>query len=370
MGGEAERRRVALVVGTRPEAIKLAPVARASSGSSVLQPTLISTGQHRELLHETLASLELVADHDLGIMRASQTPNDVMAGIFERLPPLLERIGPHAVVVQGDTTTALAACLVAYNARIPVAHVEAGLRTHDRDQPFPEEANRQLVDRLATWCFAPTPTAAANLIAERIAEARIHVTGNTSVDSLHWALSRTRYRCESPCVLLTLHRRESFGGALDEILLGLRDFLEATPDAGVLWPMHPNPEVLKAAERVLASHPRVRRVEPVSHLDLVGAMSTCRLILTDSGGIQEEAPSLGKIVLVARDKTERVEALARAQSRLVGRGREKIQRALTEAWHEPPYAGPVPAPNPFGDGHAGERIVAILERALSSDSIA
>jgi len=371
MGGEApvarstERRLVALVVGTRPEAIKMAPVFRALSRSRSLQPTLISSGQHRELLHGALAALELVADHDLGIMREDQSPSDVMSGVFQRLPELLRRLSPSAVVVQGDTTTALAASLVAFNSRIPVAHVEAGLRTHDLDQPFPEEANRQLVDRLATWCFAPTATAAENLAAERIAQERVHVTGNTSVDSLDWAVSRTRYRCESPSVLLTLHRRESFGGALEEILLGVRDFLDATPDAWLLWPVHPNPAVLEAAQRILPSHPRLRRVEPLSHLDLVGAMSTCRVILTDSGGIQEEAPSLGKTVLVARDQTERVEALEHARSRLVGRARDEIRVALSEAWRAAPYTGPVPAPNPYGDGHAAERIVEILERALA-----
>ena len=342
----------------------MAPVHRALDQSKSLRPTLISSGQHRELLEGTLASLELRPEHDLAIMEPGQTPNDVALRVFERMPELLSRIAPRAVVVQGDTTTVLAVSLVAYNLNIPVAHVEAGLRTYDHQNPFPEEANRQVVDRLATWCFAPTQAAAGNLAAERIARDRVHITGNTIVDSLHWALPRSTYRCPSPTVVLTLHRRESFGSALDDILSGVRDFVDETPDATVLWPVHPNPSVLAAAERVLSDHPRVKRVEPLSYVELVGAMSSCRLILTDSGGIQEEAPSLGKTVLVAREKTERLEALDHGRSRLAGRSRLGIREALAEAWAEPDYTGPVPAPNPYGDGHAGERIVSILEETL------
>lgn len=361
-----ERQRVALVIGTRPEAIKMAPVHRALCASKTLRPTLISSGQHRELLRSTLSSMELQADYDLDLMAPGQTPNDVSRCVFQHMPDLLRRLAPSAVLVQGDTTTVLATSIAAYNLGLPVGHVEAGLRTYDHDNPFPEEGNRQLVDRLASWCFAPTQIAADNLAAERIAPERIHVTGNPIVDALCWALPRSTYRCPSPTVVLTLHRRESFGDALEEILLGVRDFVEATPDARVLWPVHPNPNVVAAAGKAFADHPRLQRVRPLPYVDLVGALASCRVIVTDSGGIQEEAPSLGKTVLVAREKTARVEALDARRNRLVGRSRHAIRNALGRAWEEPEHTGALPASNPYGDGHAGERIANILERALSS----
>lgn len=352
------RRRVALVVGTRPEAIKMAPVHRALAGSRELAPVLVTTGQHRELLTDTLRALELRADHELDLMLPEQTPNEVSARLFEHLPELLTRLAPSAVSVQGDTTSALATALVAYNLRIPVAHVEAGLRTYDHENPFPEEANRQLIDRVATWCFAPTDAAVENLVAERIPRERVHLTGNTGIDSLLWAFERSSFRLTAPTVLLTLHRRESFGAALDEILLGLRDFLEATPDARALWPVHPNPRVVAAAERIFAESPRLERVEPMSYVDFVGALASCRLVLSDSGGIQEEAPTFGKAVLVAREKTERPEA---ASNRVVGRTRGGIVAALAQAWAEPAYQ---PAQNPYGTGDAGRRIVELMERSV------
>jgi UDP-N-acetylglucosamine 2-epimerase (non-hydrolysing) len=341
----------------------MAPVLRASSRSVLLRPTLISLGQHGELLDETFRSLDLAPAHELAVMEAGQTPNDVLQRVLERLPPLLQRIAPSVVVVQGDTSGVLAASLVAYNLRIPVAHVEAGLRTHDHEQPFPEEGNRQIVDRLATWCFAPTRTGAENLAAEGIPAERIHVTGNTAVDSVVWALSRATYRCEEPTLVLTLHRRESFGSALEQVLLGVKDFLDETPNARVLWPVHPNPPVLEAAERALPSHPRLDRIDPLGYVDFIGALASCRTILTDSGGIQEEAPSLGKPVIIARDKTARTEPLEHGRHRLAGRTRAEIRRALVDTWSAPPFEGAIPAPNPFGDGHAAERIVSILEAA-------
>ena len=370
--GPKRKRRVALAIGTRPEAIKMAPVHRALARSLELEPVLISTGQHRELLEATLRALELEPGQELDLMRPEQTPNEVSARVFERMPALLHDLDPSAVIVQGDTTSALATALVAYNLRIPVAHVEAGLRTYDHENPFPEEANRQLIDRVATWCFAPTQAAVDNLVAERIPRERVHLTGNTGIDSLLWALQRSSFRLASPTVLLTLHRRESFGvprqglprvAVLDDILLGLRDFLDSAPDARALWPVHPNPSVAAAAERVFPDGARLERVEPMSYVDFVGALSSCRLVLTDSGGIQEEAPTFGKTVLVARERTERPEA---ASNRVVGRTRSGIAAALARAWAEPVHQGAVPAENPYGDGKAAERVVEALARSLGT----
>lgn len=355
--------RVALIVGTRPEAVKMAPVHRALRATG-LQPVLISTGQHRELLETALAPLGLVPDHELAVMTEGQTLNQIASRVLERLPPLLERIRPAALLVQGDTTTSLAAALAAYHLKIPVGHVEAGLRTYDHEHPFPEEANRQLADRLCRWCFAPTEGARRNLLSERIDPAVIHVTGNTAVDSLLWMLERSEAEAGEPYLLVTLHRRESFGDPLRSLAGAVRDFLDRTPEATALWPVHPNPNVARVAEELLAGVERVRLVEPMGYAGFARALAGCRIVLSDSGGIQEEAPSLGKIVLVARETTERPEALEGGRNRLVGRDRETVARALAEAWKEEPYAGPLPAPNPYGDGRAGERIAEILAREL------
>lgn len=353
-------KRAAIIVGTRPEAIKMAPVVRALAASGDFEPVLISTGQHRELLASALDPLGLSPDHDLEVMTPHQTLSGVAARVLDRLPPLLDRIRPEVLLVQGDTTTAFAAALAAYYQRVPVGHVEAGLRTYDEDHPFPEEANRQLVDRLSAWCFAPTTLSRDNLLAERIPADRVLVTGNTAVDSLLWAVARSEGRCAEGTVLITLHRRESFGAPLGEIALGLRDFLEATPAARALWPVHPNPNVARVLDEVLAGCPRLERAAPMEYVAFTGVLASCRLVLTDSGGLQEEAPSLGKTVLIARETTERPEALAGGKNRLAGRTRAGVRAALEAAWTEPPYQGALPAESPYGDGHAADRIVAAL----------
>lgn len=340
----------------------MAPVFRALKASG-LEPVLISTGQHRELLETAFGPLGLTPDHELSVMTEGQSLNQIAARVLERLPPLLEQLRPAVLLVQGDTTTSLAAALCAYHLEIPVGHVEAGLRSYDHGHPFPEEANRQLADRLCRWCFAPTEAARQNLLAEKIDPAAVHVTGNTAVDSLLWILEREKGSGpEEPYLLVTLHRRESFGEPLRALVGAVRDFLESEPEATVLWPVHPNPNVAKVAEELQTD--RVRLVPPMGYAEFVRALAGCRIVLTDSGGIQEEGPSLGKIVLVARETTERPEALEGGRNRLVGRDREKVARALAEAWREEPYDGPLPAPNPYGDGRAGERIAEILARDL------
>lgn len=355
---------IALVVGTRPEAIKMAPVYRALKASQTLRPILISSGQHRELLDGAFHALELQPDYSLDVMTEGQTSADVLARVAERMGNWLAEAGPAAVLVQGDTTTVCAAALAAFYARVPVGHVEAGLRTYDFEHPFPEEANRQLVDRLSSWCFAPTQGAQENLLAERIEAARIHLTGNTAVDSILWARGRSDYRCPPDTLLVTLHRQESFGEPLREIVGGIRDFLADHPAARALWPVHPNPRVREVQQEFAEGSTRFETTEPMEYLAFAGALATCRLVISDSGGIQEEAPSLGKRVLVAREKTERPEALDPSFNRLVARKRGVVSGALAEAWALAPYAGTIPAPNPFGDGTAGVQIAKILERVL------
>ncbi len=344
----------------------MAPVYRTLARHPTLAPVLVSTGQHADLLRAALASFGLTPDHELSVMTPAQSLAATAARILERCAPLFENVRPAAVLVQGDTTTALAAGLAGFYARIPVGHVEAGLRTYDLDNPFPEEANRQLLGRVSRWCFAPTAAARDHLLAERIPAGRVHVTGNTGIDGLLWALDRVRPAPPAdPFVLVTLHRRESFGEPLRDILGGILDFLAATPAARVVWPVHPNPVVAVTADAVFGDHPRVARIPPQEYLAFAGLLATCRIVLTDSGGVQEEAPSLGKRVLIARETTERPEAVHAGHNWLVGRDRRRVAAELARAWAEPGYAGPLPAPNPYGDGRASERLVDILARDLA-----
>ena len=356
---------MAVVIGTRPEAIKMAPVYRALAEHPDLTPILVSTGQHTDLLRTALAAFGLAPDHELQVMTPAQSLAATAARILDRFAPLLDELKPAAVLVQGDTTTALAAGLTAFYAKVPVGHIEAGLRTYDFENPFPEEANRQLVDRVSTWCFPPTDAAKGHLLAERIDEAKIHVTGNTGIDALLWALERAAPRPASePFVLLTLHRRESFGEPLRDIVGGLLDFLDAVPDARLVWPVHPNPAVVALAQESFGQHPRVSLIAPQEYLTFAGYLATCRCILSDSGGIQEEAPSLGKRVLIARETTERPEAVDSGQNRLIGRDRRRVYEELVRAWREPVYAGPIPAANPYGDGNASRRLVEVLAQTI------
>ncbi len=359
------KRRCALVVGTRPEAIKVAPVYRAILEQGVLEPVVISTGQHDDLLRDTMGSVGLPMHHDLRVMEVGQEPAGVFARVAERLPRVLRDVLPAAVLVQGDTTSALAAALIGYYAGISVGHVEAGLRSYDHGHPFPEEGNRQMIARVCRWCFAPTEAARQNLSSERIEAERIHVTGNTAIDSVIWAVGRAEASAaDEPYVLVTLHRRESFGEPLREILAGLRDFLDRRSDARAVWPMHPNPNVRRVAEEVLGGSQSVRITAPLGFVRFAALMAKARVVLTDSGGIQEEAPSLGKRALVARETTERPEAIESGQNWLVGRTADGVADALERAWSEPPYLGPVPAASPYGDGHAGARIAEIVAREL------
>ncbi len=353
-------REILCVVGTRPEAIKMAPVVWALRARGDVRATLVATGQHRDLLRGALASLELEAEIDLDLMRERQTPVAVLARALDALEPVVRDRRPAALVVQGDTTSALAGALVGYHARVPVAHVEAGLRTYDHEHPFPEEGNRQLVDRLATWCFAPTAGARDNLLSEHIPHANVHVTGNTAVDAIEWAAARSTTRLPADTLLVTLHRRESFGDAMRAIVEGVLDFLDATPSARALVPIHPNESLRTALKEAVGDRSRLELIAPLPYVEFAGALATARLVLTDSGGIQEEAPSFGTPVLVARETTERPEALAESTNALVGRSRSGIATALHEAWARATDVKSTAPANPYGDGRSGERIARIM----------
>jgi UDP-N-acetylglucosamine 2-epimerase len=366
------RGRIAVVAGTRPEAIKLAPVVRALRARASVETLLVSTGQHREMLRQVLAAFDLAPDLDLEVMRPGQDLHDVTVATLVRLKPVLRELGPAWVVVQGDTTTAMAAALGAFYERIPVAHVEAGLRTHDRYRPFPEELNRRIVDQLSAALFAPTPLAREALLREGFPDGRILVTGNTVVDAIRYLRAAGGERPREAgglaldaipgrVVLVTSHRRESFGEGLAAICRALVRIAERAPDVTIVYPVHLNPNVDGPVRAALAGHPRIVLLPPVSYVELVALLERAHLVLTDSGGIQEEAPSFRRPVLVMRDVTERPEGVAAGVAAVVGTGEERIVDETLRLLEDPAaYARMASGASPYGDGHAAERIVTAL----------
>ncbi|HEX9243924.1 MAG TPA: UDP-N-acetylglucosamine 2-epimerase (non-hydrolyzing) [Anaeromyxobacter sp.] len=359
---------IAVVVGTRPEAIKLAPVVTELRRRGE-QTLLVSTGQHREMLAQSLAVFGLVPDAELAVMTPGQGLAELTARTVEGMTSVLVAPRPRWVVVQGDTTTAFAAALAASYAKIPVAHVEAGLRSGARYSPFPEEMNRRLIDQLSEKLFAPTPQARALLTREGFAPASIEVTGNTVVDALLAARERVRVEpvaipslgaalAGRRMVLVTAHRRESFGDGLASICHALRAIVEADPTVVVVYPVHLNPNVDGPVRRILAGAPRVVLLPPVSYLQFVHLLDRAHLVLTDSGGVQEEAPTFRKPLLVMRDVTERPEGIAAGVARLVGTRTETIFAATMRLLGDPElYAVMASGSNPYGDGFASRRIV-------------
>jgi UDP-N-acetylglucosamine 2-epimerase (non-hydrolysing) len=363
--------KVLVVFGTRPEAIKMAPVVTALAASGVLRPVICLTGQHRDMLSGILDFFGLSADHDLGIMQPEQDLVYVTTAVLNGVQRVLAAEQPDWVLVHGDTTTALAAALAAFYAGCRIGHVEAGLRTGDMRQPWPEEMNRSVIDRLADRLFAPTTSARANLLRENVADDRIVVTGNTVID----ALFAVRAALESDAVLqrssgagfgfldpakklilVTGHRRESFGHGFDEICAGLHRIAQRG-DVQIVYPVHLNPSVQAPVRRMLGGLPNVHLLEPQGYVPFVHLMMQSHIVLTDSGGIQEEAPSLGKPVLVMRAVTERPEAVAAGTVALVGADRERIHDAVAELLDQPArYAAFARAHNPYGDGLASLRI--------------
>lgn len=358
--------RVACVVGTRPEVIKMFPVVDALRSSGV-DTRLIHTGQHLELSQDAFNAFDLAADIDLAVMSAAQTPTQVASLVLDRLGPMLSELRPSWLVVQGDTTTVLAAAIAGAYHQIPVAHVEAGLRSYRLDQPFPEEINRRAVTAIASLHFAPTQTAVDALLREGVAAEQILLTGNTVIDALHWAcdhlpplaadptlrsLDPTR-----PTLLMTTHRRENFGTGLADVFRAVRHLAELRPELQILFPVHPNPAVRSEVDRWLGDTSSVLITDPLCYLDMARALQHCSLVLTDSGGLQEEAPALGKQVLVLREVTERPEAIDSGMARLVGTDGDQIVAAVLDALDHPRTR----RSSPYGDGKAGQRIAAALQ---------
>ena len=365
------RRRVTCVIGTRPEAIKMAPVIQRLKQQAWCECTVLCTAQHRELLDQVLGLFGIRPDADFGVMRPNQTLPALTSRLIEKFDETFSQARPDALLAQGDTTTSMVAALCSFYHKVPFGHVEAGLRTGNLYGPFPEEMNRLIAGRIARWHFAPTAQALSNLLSEGIPASSVTVTGNTVIDALLQVASKCS---ESPAlpglrlVLVTAHRRENFGLPLCSVFRAIRHLADHRPDIQFLYPVHPNPNVKSAAAELLGSHPRVRLVEPLDYCAFVAAMKQAHFILTDSGGVQEEAPALGKPVLVLRDETERPEALAAGVARLVGTSFDRIvaesTRLLDDSAH---YAAMAHGVSPYGDGHAAERIVAALKKDLCEE---
>jgi len=369
--------RVLVVFGTRPEAVKLAPVVQALVADPSFTPLVAVTAQHRDLLDQILELFRIEPDYDLDLMRPGQDLYHVTSAALLGLKPVLADAAPDLVVVQGDTTTTFVGALAAFYERIPVAHVEAGLRTGDPFAPYPEETNRALTARLANYHFAPTDLAHENLVREGIDPRAITVTGNTGVDALLQVAERVRLtppalprplRDLDPkrrLVLVTAHRRESFNGGMERICRAVAELARRRPELDIVFPVHPNPNVRAAVDATLADTKNVRVVEPVDYEQLVWLLTRAHLVLTDSGGIQEEAPSLNVPALVLRDKTERPEGVETGALKLVGTNPTRIVgEALRLLDDETEHARMAAAPNPYGDGRAAERIRAVLAREL------
>jgi UDP-N-acetylglucosamine 2-epimerase (non-hydrolysing) len=364
------------VFGTRPEAIKMAPVIRELGRyPAEIASTVCVTGQHREMLDEVLEAFAITAHHDLDVMRPGQSPTGVAAGVLRRLEPVLADVRPDWVLVQGDTTTAAMAGLAAFYAGARVAHVEAGLRSHEPRRPFPEEVNRRVAAVVADVHFAPTASARENLLREGIADETVYVTGNTVIDALLIARSRPAPSAgaidglptDKRIVVVTAHRRESFGAPLEQICAAVADLVEAFPDIHVAFPVHPNPSVRMAVGERLEGNDRVSLLPPLGYREIVALLGRAEIVLTDSGGLQEEAPSLGKPVLVLRDVTERWEAVEAGSARLVGTDRARIVAEASAVLSSgDAYVRMSRAGNPYGDGLAAGRIVSAL-RGLPVD---
>lgn len=366
-----QRKRILVVMGTRPEAIKLAPLILAAKADPDRFDVLaVRTSQHREMLDQVVAYFDLPILADLNVMRKDQGLVHVTTAALEGLQRVIAEVRPDVVVVQGDTTTSFVGALAAFYENVPVAHVEAGLRTYDKRAPFPEEVYRRLTSVIADFHFAPTETARLNLLKENVPADMIWVTGNTAIDALFLTLAKTppaETAGPAPTLLLTTHRRENHGEPMQRICEAVLILLKGFPDLRVVCPVHLSPRVRQVVNPMLGSHPRVSLIEPLGYEDFVLAMNSAHIILSDSGGVQEEAPALGKPVLVLRDSTERPEAIEAGTARLVGTEVAAIVSACRELLTDPEaYRAMAQARNPFGDGHASEQILDILARSLGS----
>ena len=374
-------KRIVTIVGTRPEAIKMAPVHLALNRHPNVDARLLATAQHRQMLDQVMSVFQITADVDLDLMKENQTLVDLTTRTLAGVQSILSEMKPDAVLVHGDTTTCLASALAAFYTGIPIGHVEAGLRTYNFHAPWPEEMNRRLVDPISRWCFAPTEKAAENLRFERIPEENIFVTGNTVVDALLMARDRVR-QCppEVPgldigllegrrLVLVTGHRRESFGRPFEVFCHALRDLIRSRDDLILVYPVHLNPNVQKPVHSILGPENRIYLIEPLEYLPFVYLMDRSSLIITDSGGIQEEAPSLGKPVIVTRETTERPEAVDAGMAKLVGMHHDAIvNESLEFLESSEAFLKKVDMGNPYGSGHAAEQIADIVACTLVANT--
>ena len=369
-------------MGTRPEAIKLAPVIRALDADPAVRVVTCASGQHRDMVRPVCDLFGVRIDHDLAVMTAGQTLDSLTARIVEALPPIFAAERPDLVIVQGDTTTAFGGALSAFYHQVPVAHVEAGLRTHDLASPWPEEGNRALIGRLATYHFAPTHAAARNLLAEQVA-GQIITTGNTVVDAARLAATQIRGARELQIatrlgisetrrtILFTMHRREAFGDPAVQMFRALAAVADRH-DVDIIFPVHPNPAIQRPARRILGNNPRIRLVDPLGYDEIICALQRCHLLLTDSGGLAEEAPTFNIPALILRDSTERPECIDSGNARLVGHDVALLTTLVAQLLDGGPlYDAMAAAPNPFGDGHASARIVdALADRPIALASAA
>lgn len=375
--GDTMKKKILVVFGTRPEAIKMAPLVKLLADDPEIESRVCVTAQHREMLDQVLKLFEIEPEYDLNLMKAGQTLTDITASILLNIKPILQEFRPDFVLVHGDTTTTFATALAAFYEQIPVGHVEAGLRTGNLYSPWPEEANRKLTGALATVHFAPTPSAQNNLLRENVPPGAIYVTGNTVIDALLSVYNRLKNNAElcasvAACIpykvtdrkiiLVTGHRRESFGGGFERICEALSQIAQRYPDIDIVYPVHLNPNVREPVNRLLNGLDNVYLIPPLEYLAFVYLMSHAYLILTDSGGIQEEAPSLGKPVLVMRDTTERPEAITAGTVELVGTNVSTIVNTVSRLLEDNvAYTRMSTAHNPYGDGMASKRIVAALK---------
>ena len=375
-------RKVMLVFGTRPEAIKMAPLYHALRGSLDFQTTVCVTAQHRQMLDQVLKVFEVSPDIDLDLMKPGQDLFDVTASVLLGMRGVFRHYRPDVLLVHGDTTTTLATVMAAFYAGVPVGHVEAGLRTYDVNSPFPEEFNRQVASKVTRWHFAPTPFSKQNLLAEHVPDENITVTGNTVIDSLIWVLDRIEANLElrsavisflserlpfnwreTRFVLITGHRRENFGDGFLQICEGIKEVAKRYPAIHFVYPVHLNPNVQQPVKGILDGLDNVHLLEPLDYEPFVFLLKHCYMVLTDSGGLQEEAPSLGKPVLVMRDVTERQEAVDAGTVRLVGASRERIVTNVCELLdNQESYQSMSKAHNPYGDGKACARICEVLRK--------
>lgn len=362
-------RTVMLIFGTRPEAIKMCPLVKELKNRSRLRTLVCVTGQHREMLTSVLKVFEVKPDYDLCVMKEHQTLGEITSQVLTRLYPVLDKERPDLVLVHGDTNSAFAAALSCFYLKIPVGHVEAGLRTYDIRSPYPEEFNRQAVGILAEYHFAPTSAAADNLLREGKKREHIFVTGNTGIDAMKTTIRMGYSNREltwakgSRLIILTAHRRENLGEPLVRMLGAIRRVVDENADIKVIYPVHPSPQVMETAEKVLGGHERIHLIGPLDVLDFHNFLNQSYLILTDSGGIQEEAPGLGKPVLVMRDTTERPEGVEAGTLQLTGTKEEAVYQAFSLLLHDrSAYDRMSRASNPYGDGYACPRIADIIER--------